>query len=184
MTSPHRSPGRTLAGDIAAQSSAARLKRWVIGDALPLWGETGFDSTRGSFVERLTFEGAPLVNAPRRAMVQARQIYVFSHAALLGWRPEGKAIALEAVHGLIDRSYGVDGDHGWVFPFTPTAPSTTRSAIFMPTPSPCSGSPGLTNSSPSRGFVRRARDARRARAALRLPDRRLSQRSARRLGQP
>jgi mannose-6-phosphate isomerase len=119
MASPHRSRGRTLAGDIAAQSSAARLKRWVVEQALPLWGETGFDSARGSFVERLTFEGAPLLNAPRRAMVQARQIYVFSHAALLGWRPEGKAIALEAAHRLIDRYHGVDGDHGWVFSVHP-----------------------------------------------------------------
>ena len=73
-----------------AEPSVARLRRWVVGQALPLWGEAGFDSTRGSFIERLTFGGAPLPSAPRRAMVQARQIYVFSHAALLGWRPQGK----------------------------------------------------------------------------------------------
>jgi mannose/cellobiose epimerase-like protein (N-acyl-D-glucosamine 2-epimerase family) len=28
---------------------------------LPLWGGIGFDSARGAFVERLTFEGAPLL---------------------------------------------------------------------------------------------------------------------------
>jgi mannose/cellobiose epimerase-like protein (N-acyl-D-glucosamine 2-epimerase family) len=108
-----------MTNDIDARRAVARLKRWVIEDALPLWGETGFDAPRGSFVERLTFEGAPLLSAPRRAMVQARQIYVFSHAALLGWRPEGKAAALEAAHRLIDRYHGVDGDHGWIFSIHP-----------------------------------------------------------------
>ena len=52
-------------------------------------------------------------------MVQARQIYVFSHAALLGWRPEGKVAALQAAHRLIDRYHGVDGSRGWVFSVHP-----------------------------------------------------------------
>ncbi|MGH6798713.1 MAG: AGE family epimerase/isomerase, partial [Roseiarcus sp.] len=108
-----------MAADVDVEGSVARLKRWVVREALPLWGETGYDSARGSFVERLTFEGAPLLEAPRRAMVQARQIYVFSHAALLGWRPEGKVAALEAAHRLIDRYHGADGDPGWIFSVHP-----------------------------------------------------------------
>jgi mannose/cellobiose epimerase-like protein (N-acyl-D-glucosamine 2-epimerase family) len=108
-----------MMNDVDAARSVARLKHWVVEDALPLWGETGFDAPRGSFVERLTFEGSPLLSAPRRAMVQARQIYVFSHAALLGWRPEGKATALGAAHRLIDRYHKVDGSHGWVFSVHP-----------------------------------------------------------------
>jgi mannose/cellobiose epimerase-like protein (N-acyl-D-glucosamine 2-epimerase family) len=108
-----------MTNDIDAERSAARLKRWVVDQALPLWGETGFDSARGSFVERLTFEGEPVHSAPRRAMVQARQIYVFSHAALLGWRPEGKVAALQVAHRLIDRYHGVDGSRGWVFSVHP-----------------------------------------------------------------
>jgi mannose/cellobiose epimerase-like protein (N-acyl-D-glucosamine 2-epimerase family) len=108
-----------MTNEVDAARSVARLKRWVVEDALPLWGETGFDAPRGSFVERLTFDGSPLLSAPRRAMVQARQIYVFSHAALIGWRPEGKAAALEAAHRLIDRYHGVDGSHGWVFSVHP-----------------------------------------------------------------
>jgi mannose/cellobiose epimerase-like protein (N-acyl-D-glucosamine 2-epimerase family) len=108
-----------MTGDVDVERSVARLKGWVLGEALPLWGQTGFDSARGSFVERLTFEGAPLLWAPRRAMVQARQIYVFSHAASLGWWPEGKVVALEAAHRLIDRYHGVDGGHGWIFSVHP-----------------------------------------------------------------
>jgi mannose/cellobiose epimerase-like protein (N-acyl-D-glucosamine 2-epimerase family) len=110
---------RIMNDDMRAERSVARLRRWVVGRALPLWGGAGFDSTRGSFVERLTFDGAPLSSAPRRAMVQARQIYVFSHAALLGWRPEGKAVALEAAHRLIDGYHGVDGAPGWIFSIHP-----------------------------------------------------------------
>ena len=142
-----------MTNDIDAGRSVARLKRWVVEEALPLWGGTGFDAARGSFVERLTFEGSPVLSAPRRAMVQARQIYVFSHAALLGWRPEGKAAALEAAHRLIDRYHGVDGDHGWIFSVIPMAPSTTQSAIFTLIPSLCSASHGLTSSRRSHGFL-------------------------------
>jgi mannose/cellobiose epimerase-like protein (N-acyl-D-glucosamine 2-epimerase family) len=113
------SSGQLMTSEMDAQSSVARLKRWVVEEALPLWGETGFDAARGSFVERLTFEGSPLLSTPRRAMVQARQIYVFSHAALLGWHPEGGIAALEAAHKFIDRYHGVDGQHGWIFSIHP-----------------------------------------------------------------
>ena len=101
------------------RTRSRNLRRWVLDQALPLWGGIGFDSARGAFVERLTFEGAPLLSAPRRAMVQGRQIYVFSHAAMLGWWPEGETIALEAAHRLIDRYHGADGAPGWVFAVHP-----------------------------------------------------------------
>jgi len=118
MTSRAAASARTSPADEAG-GAAARLKSWVIEEALPLWGEAGFDRARGSFVERLSFEGKPLLDKPRRAMVQARQIYVFSHAALIGWRPQGEAQALEAAHRLVDRYHGVDGGHGWVFSVHP-----------------------------------------------------------------
>ena len=108
-----------MADDSDVQNSVEQLRRWLLDQALPLWGGTGFNSARGAFVERLTFEGAPLLSAPRRAMVQGRQIYVFSHAAMLGWWPEGKTIALEAAHRLIDRYHGADGAPGWVFAVHP-----------------------------------------------------------------
>ena len=108
-----------MTDDMHAQDSVARFRDWVITHALPLWGGRGFDSARGSFIERLTLEGAPLTSAPRRAMVQARQIYVFSHAALLGWQPQGRTIALEAAHRLITGYHGVDGAPGWIFSIHP-----------------------------------------------------------------
>jgi len=84
-------------------------------EALPFWGTAGFDAARGSFVERVDFSGVPLPDVPRRAMVQARQIYVFAHAALLGWWPQGRDTALTAAQNVIERYFEPDGRPGWVF---------------------------------------------------------------------
>lgn len=105
--------------DFPVTQAVARLRAWAIGEALPFWGSVGFDHARGSFIERIGFDGVPMPEVPRRAMVQARQIYVFSHAALLGWWPRGREIALKAAHRLIDRYQGVDGAPGWVFSIRP-----------------------------------------------------------------
>jgi mannose-6-phosphate isomerase len=97
------------------QSPTEKLRAWIVAEALPFWGTTGFDDARGSFVERADLSGAALVDVPRRAMVQARQIYVFSHAALLGWWPDGKRLALTAAENLVARYLAPDGRPGWVF---------------------------------------------------------------------
>jgi mannose-6-phosphate isomerase len=97
------------------QSSAEKLRAWIVTEALPFWGTTGFDEAHGSFVERADLSGAALVDVPRRAMVQARQVYVFSHAALLGWWPDGKRLALTAAANLISRYLAPDGRPGWAF---------------------------------------------------------------------
>jgi mannose-6-phosphate isomerase len=92
----------------------------MVGEVLPYWSLEGFDEVEKSFVERLDFSGLALRAVPRRAMVQARQIYVYSHAALLNWWPNGRKIALMAARNLIDTYFQVDGASGWVFSVTPT----------------------------------------------------------------
>lgn len=92
-----------------------RLRTWVVNDALPLWSTKGVDASRGTFIERLSFEGEALADVPRRTMVQARQIYVFAHAALLGFYPSGRDLALDAARHLIRDCYAADGKPGWVF---------------------------------------------------------------------
>jgi mannose/cellobiose epimerase-like protein (N-acyl-D-glucosamine 2-epimerase family) len=87
----------------------------MVGQALPYWAGHGFDEAESSFIERADFSGAPLRSVPRRTMVQARQIYVFSHASLLNWWPDGRRIALLAAHHLIDAYLEADGQPGWVF---------------------------------------------------------------------
>ncbi|MGB3273216.1 MAG: HAD-IIIA family hydrolase [Xanthobacteraceae bacterium] len=102
-----------MADDIVA--GAGRLKAWLIDEALPMWGGVGFDAAQASFVERLDVSGAPLLDAPRRAMVQARQVYVFAQAALAGWRPQGQSLALAAADNLIARYHATDAAPGWIF---------------------------------------------------------------------
>ena len=63
-----------------AISAAERIqwaRTWLSRDVFPLWTTKGIDTTNGSFIESLTAEGQP-TTAPRRAMVQARQIYAYS----------------------------------------------------------------------------------------------------------
>lgn len=62
------------------------LLHWLRADAYPLWATQGYDRIRGGFQEALTNTG-PNAEQPRRARVQARQIYCFARAASLGWSP-------------------------------------------------------------------------------------------------
>ncbi|MNU78136.1 Cellobiose 2-epimerase [compost metagenome] len=87
-----------------------RVRDWLFGQALPLWAQVGIDA-EGRFFEKLDFDGRPMVGAPRRTRVQARQVYVFAEAAALGW-PEGAAVARRGLDALI-RDYRRD-DGLWV----------------------------------------------------------------------
>src|ERR1700683_1140070 len=73
----------------AAAASGAKLElkheqdlllHWLRADAYPLWATQGYDRVQGGFQEALTAVG-PTAERPRRARVQARQIYSFSRAA-------------------------------------------------------------------------------------------------------
>jgi mannose/cellobiose epimerase-like protein (N-acyl-D-glucosamine 2-epimerase family) len=94
---------RAEAGD-----AAARLRRWLTASALPLWASTGFDAS--AFHERLRLDGTPDAGTERRLFVQARQIYVYAHAATLGWydgRAQARAACAWAVrHARADGSPG------------------------------------------------------------------------------
>ena len=69
-----------------------RIRAWLCERALPLWSCEGLDYEEGGFFDNLSLSGAPMRNAPKRLRVQARQIYVFSHAHILGWKPDSKEI--------------------------------------------------------------------------------------------
>jgi mannose/cellobiose epimerase-like protein (N-acyl-D-glucosamine 2-epimerase family) len=90
------------------------LKAWTINDALPLWATTGWDRHRGGFYEKLSPEGIPIQNAIRRLRVQARQIYVFAHAAHLGWYKDGLQVAMRGFDYLMDKGHSPDGQPGFV----------------------------------------------------------------------
>jgi mannose-6-phosphate isomerase len=64
-------------------ASRARLMRWLVEDAYPLWWSRGADRQHGGFYERLEQNGQPL-NEPRRARLHPRQMFSFSLADDLG----------------------------------------------------------------------------------------------------
>ena len=73
-----------------------RVEDWTFNIALPFWRARGVDHAHGGFIEQLTRTGEDAAAGFKRTRVTARQIYVFSHASVLGW-----ADALEPVrHGL------------------------------------------------------------------------------------
>jgi len=94
-------------------TTACALRQWAIESVLPFWATTGFDARSGGFHERLLPDGRPDTAAVRRLRVQARQIYVYAHAATLGWFPDGTRLALLAFDTLVDRYRSPDGAAGF-----------------------------------------------------------------------
>lgn len=87
-----------------------RFRRWMIDAALPLWAGEGRDPDGYGFEERLTLAGVREDPGFKRVRVQARQIYVYSHASLLGW-PGGLAAAAGGYDFLTH--WGWRDDTGW-----------------------------------------------------------------------
>jgi mannose/cellobiose epimerase-like protein (N-acyl-D-glucosamine 2-epimerase family) len=106
----------------AAEGSAdviARLKARMIDHALPLWSGEGWDRATGGFIDRLSPDGRADAQAPRRIMVQARQIYCFAKAAQMGWYPQGREVALKGLDYLLTKAKSPDGKPGFVHVLTP-----------------------------------------------------------------
>lgn len=81
------------------------LERWLRSTVLPFWASTGFDSGPGAFVEKLDLSGEASSEDYTRVRLQARQIYVFAHAQILGLFPDGLALA--------SRAFAFLSRHGW-----------------------------------------------------------------------
>jgi mannose/cellobiose epimerase-like protein (N-acyl-D-glucosamine 2-epimerase family) len=91
------------------------LQAWMIDDALPLWARAGWDDVAESFVEQLDHAGTPMLNISRRAMVQARQIFVYATAQRRGWHPAAGALACRAGETMIRQYWRTGGQNGWAF---------------------------------------------------------------------
>jgi mannose/cellobiose epimerase-like protein (N-acyl-D-glucosamine 2-epimerase family) len=91
---------------------AQSFRSWAFGQALPFWARVGVDVIPGSgFCEHLRLDGVAADVPYKRVRVQARQIYVFSHAFLLGWR-RGLAIATSGYDFI--RSHALLPTGAWV----------------------------------------------------------------------
>ena len=84
-----------------------RFADWLRLRALPTWATLG-QSADGVFAEVISLDGRS-VNTPRRARVQARQIYVFAQAGQLGWAGPWRRCVDDGVTRLIADYLREDG---------------------------------------------------------------------------
>lgn len=130
----------------------SELAHWVDTEALPRWNSDGFSKSLGLFHERLSFAAQPL-QVPYRSMVQARQIYVASHAARMEM-DVGLECAQQAMGQLISRyATSSNGETGFAFSIdpassrvvSPTFDSYTHAFILFATAAlyRATGNPGL-----------------------------------------
>ena len=96
------------------EREAKRLIQWTRNAALPLWGQKGVDP-KGGFWEALNMDASPKPDMLRRVRVQARQCYVYAHAAHLGWYADAKAVADHGWDYLTTKGMGGAKDHGFDF---------------------------------------------------------------------
>jgi mannose-6-phosphate isomerase len=80
---------------------------------VPLCRDRFLDSVFGGFHEQLDARGEPLPLGTKRLIVQCRQLYVLSHAALLGDR--SGASAAERGFAFLNASYRDPANGGWFF---------------------------------------------------------------------
>jgi mannose-6-phosphate isomerase len=95
------------------------LLAWTQDTALPFWATVGVDEKRGGFHERLDLAGKPVLDVPKRLMVQGRQLFVYCSAALLGWYPDGRRLADRCVDYMLGKFYRSDGEPGWIYSRAP-----------------------------------------------------------------
>ncbi len=73
-------------------AAAGWYDSWLKEAALPLWASVGVDPGNGLFQETLSIEGH-LIEAPRRARAQARQVFVFASAVTAGYGDQWLSVA-------------------------------------------------------------------------------------------
>lgn len=81
-----------------------RFHSWMFDEALPFWARSAPDAEFGGVVEELALDGRDAAREFKRTRVAGRQIYVFSHAALLGWS-EGSRVVDTAGSWLMEQAW-------------------------------------------------------------------------------
>lgn len=95
---------------------------------LPLWSDSGFTRERGLFCEQMNPAGLPVLDVPLRSMVQARQIFVFTHAERTGVMRGAGELALGALDQLLMRySDGGDLRQGLAYSISPSGGIVSQS---------------------------------------------------------
>lgn len=80
------------------------IRSWMFDQALPFWAAHGLDHEHGGYVEQLNLDGSDAAVDFKRTRVAGRQVYVFSHAAAMGWRA-GATLAEPGIVHLTERAW-------------------------------------------------------------------------------
>jgi mannose/cellobiose epimerase-like protein (N-acyl-D-glucosamine 2-epimerase family) len=104
---PHYEEADGVSAPPDVRATAARLKRWLLESALPIWWDRGADRADGGYFDRLGLDGAPDLGA-KRVRVQARQAHVYALASGLGWVGPAKTASRHALAGMMAMR-GADG---------------------------------------------------------------------------
>ncbi len=111
---------------ITMQDLIHAVRHWCFEVALPLWAGAGCDRVGGGVFEAVEFSGQPADISYRRTRVMGRQLYVFSHASLLGWGP-GREAADHVYRFMVDKAW-LGAERGWARRVAATG------ALLDPTP--------------------------------------------------
>ncbi|HWK44018.1 MAG TPA: AGE family epimerase/isomerase [Stellaceae bacterium] len=103
------------------------LRQFAFEILLPLCRDRFADPVHGGFHERLDSQHQPMA-LNKRLLVQCRQLYVLSHAALAGDR-SGAAVA-EAGYAFLRRAYLDERHGGWFFSVTPDGQPADQTKDF------------------------------------------------------
>jgi N-acylglucosamine 2-epimerase/mannose-6-phosphate isomerase len=92
---------------------AQELRAWMFDLALPFWTDRGLDRAKGGVVESFALDGRTPSGVPyKRTRVTCRQLYVFSHAELLGAVPA--AAAADWAYAFLIEKHWAGPEQGWV----------------------------------------------------------------------
>lgn len=102
------------------------IKHWLFEKALPLWASNGMDFENGGAHEALAFDGSVAPHPKKRLRVTARQIYVYSHAHMMGWQGDADKILRHCFDTLVNTGWHEDG--GFIHLYNPdgTVQNSTR----------------------------------------------------------
>jgi N-acylglucosamine 2-epimerase/mannose-6-phosphate isomerase len=104
-----------------------KIHNWMFQDALPFWALYGVDTQNGGPVEDLELSGLGPKSTPfKRTRVAARQLYVFAHAALLGWQDGARVADIMYTH--LTQKCWRGPEVGWV------RTTTLAGEVLDPTP--------------------------------------------------
>ena len=94
-----------------AQILNSRVKDWMFNHALPFWAQHSIDRANGGALEELALDYGPSDPGFKRVRVTCRQVYVWSHASLLGW---GLGLDLaRSQYEVLVKSAWQGADKGW-----------------------------------------------------------------------